>query len=52
VLMYAETGVHRAAVPSGASTGIHEALELLDKGTAWLGKGMRFFLWRIGLSEV
>jgi enolase len=35
-----ETGLHRAAVPSGASTGVHEALELRDKGTAWLGKGI------------
>ena len=34
-----ETGLHRAAVPSGASTGIHEALELRDLGSAWLGKG-------------
>ena len=25
-------GVVRAAVPSGASTGVHEALELRDKG--------------------
>ncbi|KXN74416.1 enolase [Conidiobolus coronatus NRRL 28638] len=25
-----ETGIHRAAVPSGASTGVHEALELRD----------------------
>lgn len=27
-------GVFRAAVPSGASTGIHEALELRDKDKA------------------
>lgn len=39
VLTIIETGLHRAAVPSGASTGIHEALELRDKGSAWLGKG-------------
>lgn len=32
--------MHRAAVPSGASTGVHEALELRDKGTRWLGKGI------------
>jgi enolase len=32
--------VGRAAVPSGASTGIHEALELRDGGDAWLGKGV------------
>ncbi len=30
----------RAAVPSGASTGVHEALELRDKGSAWGGKGV------------
>ena len=30
----------RAAVPSGASTGIYEALELRDKGTEYHGKGV------------
>jgi enolase len=30
----------RAAVPSGASTGVHEALELSDKGAEWGGKGV------------
>ena len=30
----------RAAVPSGASTGTHEAAELRDGWTAWLGKGV------------
>ncbi|MFQ5427039.1 MAG: phosphopyruvate hydratase [Gaiellales bacterium] len=30
----------RAAVPSGASTGIYEAVELRDGGDAWLGKGV------------
>ncbi len=30
----------RAAVPSGASTGEHEAAELRDGGAAWLGKGV------------
>lgn len=30
----------RAAVPSGASTGAHEAVELRDGGAAWLGKGV------------
>ena len=30
----------RAAVPSGASTGEHEALELRDGGTAYMGKGV------------
>jgi enolase len=34
-------GVFRAAVPSGASTGIYEALELRDKDpSAYLGKGV------------
>jgi enolase len=32
--------VGRAAVPSGASTGAHEAVELRDGGTAWGGKGV------------
>jgi enolase len=30
----------RAGVPSGASTGVHEALELRDGGEAWGGKGV------------
>jgi len=30
----------RAAVPSGASTGAHEAVELRDGGSAYLGKGV------------
>jgi enolase len=30
----------RAAVPSGASTGAHEAVELRDGGAAYLGKGV------------
>jgi len=30
----------RAAVASGASTGVHEALELRDGGEAWGGKGV------------
>lgn len=34
------TGTFRAAVPSGASTGIYEALELRDKDpNKFLGKG-------------
>jgi enolase len=32
--------VGRAAVPSGASTGVHEAVELRDGGEAWNGKGV------------
>jgi enolase len=31
----------RAAVPSGASTGVHEALELRDKRKRYLGKGVQ-----------
>ena len=30
----------RAAVPSGASTGVHEAVELRDGGDAYVGKGV------------
>ena len=32
--------VFRAAVPSGASTGVHEAVELRDGGDGWSGKGV------------
>jgi len=32
--------VGRAAVPSGASTGENEAVELRDGGEAWMGKGV------------
>ncbi|HED53268.1 MAG TPA: phosphopyruvate hydratase [Phycisphaerales bacterium] len=32
--------VGRAAVPSGASTGENEAVELRDGGSAWMGKGV------------
>lgn len=31
----------RAAVPSGASTGEHEAVELRDGGNEWMGKGIQ-----------
>ena len=31
----------RAAVPSGASTGSFEALELRDGGDAYMGKGVK-----------
>ena len=31
----------RAAVPSGASTGTHEAVELRDGGEEWMGKGVQ-----------
>jgi enolase len=30
-----------ALVPSGASTGVHEAVELRDGGEAWLGRGVQ-----------
>jgi len=36
-----EKGIFRAAVPSGASTGIYEALELRDKADTWHGKGVQ-----------
>ena len=36
-----DSGAHgRAAVPSGASTGEFEAVELRDGGDAWAGKGV------------
>jgi enolase len=36
-----DSGAHgRAIVPSGASTGVHEAVELRDGGEAWGGKGV------------
>lgn len=36
-----EKGLFRAAVPSGASTGIYEAIELRDGDKSkWLGKGV------------
>src|SRR5262249_54136491 len=33
-------GLGRAIVPSGASTGVHEAVELRDSGAAYGGKGV------------
>ncbi|MBU7018092.1 MAG: phosphopyruvate hydratase [Theionarchaea archaeon] len=36
-----ESGEGRAAVPSGASTGLHEALELRDRGKRYHGKGVQ-----------
>ncbi len=36
----ASGGAGRAAVPSGASTGVHEAVELRDGGSEYLGKGV------------
>lgn len=39
--VYLEDGsMGRAAVPSGASTGAHEAVELRDGGKRYLGKGV------------
>lgn len=39
--VFTENGnMGRAIVPSGASTGTREALELRDGGTEWLGKGV------------
>jgi enolase len=32
--------VFRASVPSGASTGVHEAVELRDGGSRYKGKGV------------
>lgn len=38
--LFTETGMFRASVPSGASTGIHEAVELRDGGKRYNGKGV------------
>ncbi|MDQ3164482.1 MAG: phosphopyruvate hydratase [Actinomycetota bacterium] len=38
----------RAAVPSGASTGVHEAVELRDGGKAWGGKGVSAAVANVG----
>lgn len=35
-----EKGIFRAIVPSGASTGVHEAIELRDGGNRYMGKGV------------
>ena len=41
VEVFTESGaMGRAAVPSGASTGEHEAVELRDGGVEFLGKGV------------
>lgn len=40
--VFTESGaMGRAAVPSGASTGEHEAVELRDNGTEFMGKGVQ-----------
>ncbi|ASI99483.1 phosphopyruvate hydratase [Thermococcus celer] len=41
VEVYTPVSMGRAAVPSGASTGTHEALELRDGGRRYHGKGVR-----------
>ena len=39
--VFLESGAFgRAISPSGASTGSHEAVELRDGGSAWMGKGV------------
>ncbi len=38
--LFTENGMFRASVPSGASTGIHEAVELRDGGYRYKGKGV------------
>ena len=41
VEVFLDSGAHgRAIVPSGASTGTFEAVELRDGGQAWMGKGV------------
>ena len=39
--VHTEIGLFRGAVPSGASTGVYEALELRDKGEDYHGKGVQ-----------
>ncbi|VVC00307.1 Enolase [uncultured archaeon] len=39
--VHSEHGVGRATAPSGASTGVHEALELRDGGKRYGGKGVK-----------
>ena len=38
--VFTSTGFGRAIVPSGASTGTHEAVELRDGGDRWMGKAV------------
>ena len=41
--LFTDKGMFRAGVPSGASTGIHEALELRDNVKAeYMGKGLNY----------
>ena len=39
--LFTKKSMQRAAVPSGASTGKHEAVELRDGGKRYLGKGLQ-----------
>jgi len=39
--VFSERGFGRATAPSGASTGVHEALELRDGGARYGGKGVK-----------
>ena len=39
--VHTDLGLFRGAVPSGASTGVYEALELRDKGQDYHGKGVQ-----------
>uniref|UniRef100_A0A8C2F6G6 phosphopyruvate hydratase n=1 Tax=Cyprinus carpio TaxID=7962 RepID=A0A8C2F6G6_CYPCA len=53
--LYTKKGLFRAAVPSGASTGIYEALELRDNDkTRYLGKGLyfRYSVCKINISKL
>jgi len=45
--VFTESGFGRASVPSGASTGKHEALELRDKDKRYLGKGVRIAVYNV-----
>lgn len=38
--VFTRQGMYRAMVPSGASTGVYEALELRDGGSDYMGKGV------------
>ena len=38
--VHTETGRYTASVPSGASTGAYEAVELRDGGSRYVGKGV------------
>lgn len=46
-----EKGIFKASVPSGASTGTHEAVELRDNLKAYLGKGVQQAIKNISLIE-